>query len=85
MLGLMVDYVGCFWPLNSPASTQLDGGDLRSANSTSVLGALGSVREVFPTTENYMGLLICTDVGSISSLTRSVYIVQSRYRTMGGK
>lgn len=39
MLGLTVDYVGCFWPPNSPASTQLDGGRLRLANSTSVLGA----------------------------------------------
>lgn len=38
MLGLMVDYVGCFWPPNSPALTQLDG-QLRSASSISVLGA----------------------------------------------
>lgn len=39
MLGFMVDYVGCFWPPNSPASTQLDGSQLRSASSISVLGA----------------------------------------------
>lgn len=31
--------MGCFWPPNSPASTQLDGGHLRSASSMSVLGA----------------------------------------------
>lgn len=31
--------MGCFWPPNSPASTQLDGSQLRSASSISVLGA----------------------------------------------